>query len=89
MNLSWKRLAARILGRRSIFKGTHEDGEEYGMKILIVSDTPRKDENLKQVIEETRCVSETAIVFYCDRGAKSMVICRDLWRMGYDAVDLA
>ena len=29
------------------------------------------------------------IVFYCDRGAKSMVVCRDLWRMGYHAVDLA
>lgn len=29
------------------------------------------------------------VVFYCDRGAKSMLICRDLWRMGYDAVDLA
>lgn len=29
------------------------------------------------------------VVFYCDRGAKSMVVCRDLWRMGYHAVDLA
>lgn len=29
------------------------------------------------------------IVFYCDRGAKSMVICRDLWRQGYEAADLA
>ena len=29
------------------------------------------------------------VVFYCDRGAKSMVVCRDLWRLGYDAVDLA
>ncbi len=29
------------------------------------------------------------VVFYCDRGAKSMVVCRDLWRMGYQAVDLA
>lgn len=29
------------------------------------------------------------VVFYCDRGAKSMVVCRDLWRQGYDAVDLA
>ena len=29
------------------------------------------------------------LLFYCDRGAKSMVVCRDLWRMGYHAVDLA
>lgn len=29
------------------------------------------------------------MVFYCDRGAKSMLACRDLWRMGYEAVDLA
>lgn len=29
------------------------------------------------------------IVFYCDRGAKSMVICRDLQRLGYEAADLA
>ena len=28
-------------------------------------------------------------VFYCERGAKSMVICRDLWRMGYEVADLA
>lgn len=28
-------------------------------------------------------------VFYCDRGAKSMAACRDLWRMGYDVADLA
>lgn len=32
---------------------------------------------------------EGAVVFYCDRGAKSMVVCRDLWRMGYQAVNLA
>lgn len=32
---------------------------------------------------------EGTVVFYCDRGAKSMVVCRDLWRMGYQAVDLA
>lgn len=29
------------------------------------------------------------VVFYCDRGVKSMLACRDLWRMGYEAVDLA
>ena len=28
-------------------------------------------------------------VFLCERGAKSMVICRDLWRMGYEVADLA
>lgn len=28
-------------------------------------------------------------VFCCERGAKSMVICRDLWRMGYEVADLA
>ena len=28
-------------------------------------------------------------VFLCERGAKSMVICRDLWRMGYEVSDLA
>ena len=29
------------------------------------------------------------IVCYCDRGAKSMVVCRDLWRLGYEVSDLA
>ena len=29
------------------------------------------------------------LVFYCDRGAKSMLACRDLGRMGYRCVDLA
>lgn len=29
------------------------------------------------------------VVFYCDRGAKSMVVCRQLWQAGYDSVDLA
>ncbi|HJC07079.1 MAG TPA: rhodanese-like domain-containing protein [Candidatus Enterocloster excrementipullorum] len=29
------------------------------------------------------------LVFYCDRGAKSMVVCRDLWRLGWDVADLA
>ena len=29
------------------------------------------------------------IVWYCDRGAKSMVVCRDLWRLGYEVSDLA
>ena len=28
-------------------------------------------------------------VFYCDRGAKSLAVCRDLWRMGYEVADLA
>ena len=32
---------------------------------------------------------EATVVFYCDRGAKSMLVCRDLWKMGYRAVDLA
>lgn len=32
---------------------------------------------------------EGCVVFYCDRGAKSMVACRDLWKMGYEAADLA
>ncbi len=32
---------------------------------------------------------ESTVVFYCDRGAKSMLVCRDLWKMGYRAVDLA
>lgn len=36
-----------------------------------------------------RIRKDAAVVFYCDRGAKSMVVCRDLWRMGYQAVDLA
>lgn len=29
------------------------------------------------------------VVFYCDRGAKSMIVCRDLMRMGYRTVNLA
>lgn len=29
------------------------------------------------------------VVFYCDRGPKSMVICRNLSRKGYRCVDLA
>lgn len=32
---------------------------------------------------------ECVVVFYCDRGVKSMLVCRDLHRRGYDAVDLA
>ena len=28
-------------------------------------------------------------MFYCDRGAKSLAVCRDLWRMGYEVADLA
>ena len=32
---------------------------------------------------------ESVLVFYCDRGAKSMLACRDLSRMGYRCVDLA
>lgn len=29
------------------------------------------------------------VVFYCDRGVKSMLVCRALWKRGYHAVDLA
>ena len=29
------------------------------------------------------------VVCYCDRGAKSMLVCRQLWREGYEAADLA
>lgn len=36
-----------------------------------------------------RIAKDGTVVFYCDRGAKSMAACRDLWRMGYHAVDLA
>ena len=32
---------------------------------------------------------EYALVFVCDRGAKSMLACRDLSRMGFQCVDLA
>ena len=36
-----------------------------------------------------RLSPEGTLVFYCDRGAKSMVVCRDLWRQGWDVADLA
>ena len=36
-----------------------------------------------------RIPREGMTVFYCDRGAKSLAVCRDLWRMGYEVADLA
>jgi len=44
-------------------------------------------EELEQRLDELP--KDYTLVFYCDRGAKSMLACRDLWRMGYEAVDLA
>ena len=44
-------------------------------------------DELEDLMGEIR--KDGTIVFYCDRGDKSMVVCRDLWRMGYHAVDLA
>ncbi|MGP8312910.1 rhodanese-like domain-containing protein [Enterocloster aldenensis] len=44
-------------------------------------------EDLEDCLDRIR--KDGAVVFYCDRGAKSMLACRDLWRMGYEAVDLA
>ena len=44
-------------------------------------------DELENLMGEIR--KDGTIVFYCDRGARSMVVCRDLWRMGYHAVDLA
>ena len=44
-------------------------------------------EDLEASLDRIR--KDGAVVFYCDRGAKSMLACRDLWRMGYEAVDLA
>ena len=38
-------------------------------------------DELENLMGEIR--KDGTIVFYCDRGAKSMVVCRDLWRMGY------
>lgn len=37
----------------------------------------------------SRICPGTMTLFYCDRGAKSMVACRDLWRQGYAVADLA
>ena len=42
-------------------------------------------DELENLMGEIR--KDGTIVFYCDRGAKSMVVCRDLWRMGYHAVE--
>ena len=44
-------------------------------------------EDLESCLDRIR--KDGAVVFYCDRGAKSMLACRDLWRMGYEAVNLA
>ena len=44
-------------------------------------------EELEQRLDELP--KDYTLVFYCDRGAKSMLACRDLWRMGYEAVNLA
>ncbi|MCD8168259.1 MAG: rhodanese-like domain-containing protein, partial [Clostridiales bacterium] len=46
-------------------------------------------EDLEASLDRIR--KDGAVVFYCDRGvgAKSMLACRDLWRMGYEVVDLA
>lgn len=41
------------------------------------------EDNMDQIVRDGN------VVFYCDRGAKSMLVCRDLWKMGYYAVDLA
>ena len=39
-------------------------------------------DELENLMGEIR--KDGTIVFYCDRGAKSMVVCRDLWRLGYE-----
>ena len=44
-------------------------------------------EELEQRLDELP--KDYTLVFYCDRGAKSMLACRDLGRMGYRCVDLA
>ena len=44
-------------------------------------------EELEQRLNELP--KDYTLVFYCDRGAKSMLACRDLGRMGYRCVDLA
>ncbi len=44
-------------------------------------------EEIEEHLEELP--GQGRIVFYCDRGAKSMVICRDLWRLGYEVYNLA
>ena len=44
-------------------------------------------EEIEQNID--RIPREGMTVFYCDRGAKSLAVCRDLWRMGYEVADLA
>ena len=44
-------------------------------------------DELEDLMGEIR--KDGTIVFYCDRGAKSMLACRDLGRMGYRCVDLA
>jgi rhodanese-related sulfurtransferase len=44
-------------------------------------------EELEENLDSIR--RDSPVVFYCDRGAKSMVVCRDLWQLGYEAVDLA
>lgn len=44
-------------------------------------------ENLEHCFERIR--RDGPVVFYCERGANSMAGCRDLWRMGFQAVDLA
>ena len=44
-------------------------------------------DELENLMGEIR--KDGTIVFYCDRGAKSMLACRDLGRMGYRCVDLA
>ena len=44
-------------------------------------------EEIEQNID--RIPREGMTVFYCDRGAKSLAVCRELWRMGYEVADLA
>ena len=44
-------------------------------------------EELEQRLDELP--KDYTLVFYCDRGAKSMLACRDLSRMGFHCVDLA
>ena len=55
------------------------------MRICGSVNIPYRDVSWRQ--DEICC--RGIVVFYCDRGAKSMAVCRDFWRRGYDAVDLA
>ena len=72
-------------GRIEILIDLREPGAFSLSRILGAKNLPysRREEWFERLPKERR------YVFYCDRGAKSMVICRDLWRKGIFAADLA